>query len=237
MEEELKCFVCKEFYREPVLLPCGDAFCRACALSLQTSVQEGCTDYHEADKASVTSETDSGVVCGSRPGSYAGTPAVAAGSYSISYRVSCPVCDKEAFLDDGVENLPPFRVLRSIVSRFANVDHEPSVEEACQMCEGDKRFAVVRCEQCAVRYCADCRDAWHPARGPLAHHELRAPGSACTVHNVALSGYCTDCQVAVCSHCVQERHPTCDTQTLAEAARTQKVISLMNLLAIYSCDS
>lgn len=229
----MRCFVCKEFYREPVLLPCGHALCRGCAVRLQAAVPEGegaCSaDYQEADKASVSSETDSGVVCGSRPNSYAGTPATAA--YSISFTLSCPVCSKQVFLDDnGAEGLPPFRVMRTIVERFGGAATAPPAEEACQMCEGERRAAVVRCEQCSVRYCASCRDAWHPTRGPLAQHELRSLGTTCAEHGASPAVFCNACLVPICQRCVAERHATHDMQPLNSAARAHKVCVRLRFL-------
>ncbi|XP_063533248.1 E3 ubiquitin-protein ligase TRIM9 [Cydia strobilella] len=226
MEEELRCFVCKEFYREPVLLPCGHALCRLCGVNLQSPVHENdgasSTDYQEADKASVSSETDSGVVCGSRPNSFAGTPAAAA-YQSAAFTVTCPTCNKQVFLDDnGAEGLPPFRVMRTIVERFGGVAGAPPAEEACQMCEGERRVAVVRCEQCSVRYCASCRDAWHPTRGPLAQHELRTLGTTCSDHGSPPVLYCNSCLVPVCQRCVAERHSSHVTQPLSSAARAHK---------------
>ncbi|XP_049696303.1 E3 ubiquitin-protein ligase TRIM9 isoform X1 [Helicoverpa armigera] len=227
MEEEIRCFVCKEFYREPVLLPCGHALCRVCAVNLQTHIHEGdnpaaSNDYQEADKASVSSETDSGVVCGSRPNSYAGTPAAPAYS-SAAFTITCPSCSKLVYLDDnGAEGLPPFRVMRTIVERFGGVTGAPPAEEACQMCEGERRAAVVRCEQCSVRYCAGCRDAWHPTRGPLAQHELRPLGTTCADHGSPPVLYCNTCLVPICQRCLAERHSTHETQALSIAARAHK---------------
>lgn len=227
MEEEIRCCVCKEFYKEPVLLPCGHALCRACAVNLQTHIHEvdnstASNDYQEADKASVSSETDSGVVCGSRPNSYAGTPAAPAYS-TAAFTITCPSCSKLVYLDDnGAEGLPPFRVMRTIVERFGGVTGAPPAEEACQMCEGERRAAVVRCEQCSVRYCAGCRDAWHPTRGPLAQHELRALGTTCSDHGSPPVLYCNTCLVPICQRCHAERHSAHETQALPIAARAHK---------------
>lgn len=227
MEEEIRCIVCKEFYKEPVLLPCGHALCLRCGVRLQNPVPEGegaCSaDYQEADKASVSSETDSGVVCGSRPNSYAGTPA--APHYTNSaFCLVCPVCSKQVYLDDnGAEGLPPFRVMRTIVERFGGMSVAPSNEEACQMCEGERRAAVVRCEQCSVRYCTACREAWHPTRGPLAQHELRALGTTCLDHGSTPALFCNSCLLPICTKCSTERHAIHDTQPLQTAARAHKV--------------
>ncbi|XP_050673853.1 E3 ubiquitin-protein ligase TRIM9 [Leptidea sinapis] len=228
MEEELRCFLCKEFYREPVLLPCGHSLCRVCAVSVQTHVHDNdnasavASDYQEADKASVSSETDSGVVCGSRPNSYAGTTAAPVYS-STAFSITCPVCSKQVLLDEnGAEGLPPFRVMRTIVERFGGINIAPPAEEACQMCEGERRAAIVRCEQCSVRYCAGCRDAWHPIRGPLAQHELRALGTTCIDHGLSPVLYCNTCLIPICPRCLNERHSSHETQPLSNAARAHK---------------
>ncbi|VVC89930.1 unnamed protein product, partial [Leptidea sinapis] len=228
MEEELRCYLCKEFYREPVLLPCGHSLCRVCAVSVQTHVHDNdnasavASDYQEADKASVSSETDSGVVCGSRPNSYAGTTAAPVYS-STAFSITCPVCSKQVLLDEnGAEGLPPFRVMRTIVERFGGINIAPPAEEACQMCEGERRAAIVRCEQCSVRYCAGCRDAWHPIRGPLAQHELRALGTTCIDHGLSPVLYCNTCLIPICPRCLNERHSSHETQPLSNAARAHK---------------
>lgn len=38
MEDELRCFTCKQLYVNPVLLPCTHSICLACALDMQTSI-------------------------------------------------------------------------------------------------------------------------------------------------------------------------------------------------------
>lgn len=42
----------------------------------------------------------------------------------------------------------------------------------CQMCERNPKLATIKCEQCMVSYCANCREQFHPPRGPLANHIL-----------------------------------------------------------------
>ncbi|KAK3094014.1 hypothetical protein FSP39_022937 [Pinctada imbricata] len=93
MEEELKCPQCSMFYCSPLLLPCSHSICEKCAQDLQETsqhflppIEEGITpgqheneilrDFPDVDKISILSETDSGVVCNSRPSSYVGTPSI-----------------------------------------------------------------------------------------------------------------------------------------------------------------
>lgn len=229
MEDELRCFACKQFYCEPVLLSCGHALCRSCAIGVQSPTGEidnsssGSGDYQEADKESLSSETDSGVVCGSRPSSYAGVPTATIYS-NPSIVLTCPICSKQMLFDEhGADNLSSYRVMRNIVERYAGSAPSPTpIEEACQMCEGEKRAAVVRCEQCSVRYCTACRDAWHPTRGPLAQHVLKTIGTSCVEHAAAPTAYCKDCAVSACPRCVIDKHHNHDTLILASAARALK---------------
>ncbi|XP_058799312.1 E3 ubiquitin-protein ligase TRIM9 [Phymastichus coffea] len=211
MEDELRCPSCKKFFSEPVLLPCWHALCLQCAVGMQAppdSPPESTTDStnnsstggpgsdQEADKLSILSETDSGVVCssstastGSRPGSYVGTPGNG-GCFPPSggtLCLSCPLCQKTVFFDDGgAHNLPKYRAMQRIVDKYL---HAKNLKLMCQMCEKEPREATVACEQCEVLYCDSCRESCHPKRGPLATHNLGPPqGSWATSNGTASRG-------------------------------------------------
>ncbi|XP_059353298.1 E3 ubiquitin-protein ligase TRIM9-like isoform X2 [Daphnia carinata] len=92
MEDELKCPSCRQFFAQPVLLPCFHAMCLSCALQNQQPVVNNlashataheqqleqplpppptelqllselhCNDCNDSDQLSILSETDSGVV-------------------------------------------------------------------------------------------------------------------------------------------------------------------------------
>jgi len=164
MEDELRCPCCKELFVEPVLLPCWHALCLACAVNLQAppdSPPESTADSsnapgsdQEADKLSILSETDSGVVCSStstssRPGSYVGTPGN--GGFPPSggtLCLSCPICQKTVYFDEGgAHNLPKYRAMQHIVDKY---QESRNSRLQCQMCEGEPRDATVACEQCEV---------------------------------------------------------------------------------------
>lgn len=149
---------------EPVLLPCWHALCLSCAVNLQAppdSPPESTADSsnapgsdQEADKLSILSETDSGVVCSStstssRPGSYVGTPGN--GGFPPSggtLCLSCPVCQKTVYFDEGgAHNLPKYRAMQHIVDKY---QESRNTRMQCQMCEGEPRDATVACEQCEV---------------------------------------------------------------------------------------
>ncbi|KAF4521223.1 hypothetical protein B566_EDAN005434 [Ephemera danica] len=219
MEEELRCPTCKQFYSNPVLLPCYHALCLACAVNSQqqstnnphavagpsttqnhhhagaastsssssdtaSETAPGEQDCPDIDKLSILSETDSGVVCNSRPNSYVGTPNNMQGILlfpplqSISaLSLTCPVCHKVVYFDEnGAHNLPRYRAMSNIVEKYTEgrrLQQQFTQRVPCQLCAEDPpRQAIVRCEQCDVWYCEPCREGCHPARGPLAKHTL-----------------------------------------------------------------
>ncbi|XP_011504650.1 PREDICTED: E3 ubiquitin-protein ligase TRIM9 [Ceratosolen solmsi marchali] len=270
MEDELRCPACKKLLSEPVLLPCWHALCLGCAMGMQAvpdsppessgdSVGAAPGSDQEADKLSILSETDSGVVCssststGSRPGSYVGTPGNG-GCFPPSggtLCLSCPVCQKTVFFDEGgAHNLPKYRAMQRIVDKYVEARN---VKLMCQMCEGEPQEATVACEQCEVLYCESCRESCHPKRGPLAthklgpaqgswsggmgpmqkqrsHHENGNPG--CLEHvGETVSLYCALCKIAACGLCLRDRHTAHphDVLPLAAACKAQKTELSQNL--------
>jgi tripartite motif-containing protein 9/67 len=251
MEEELRCPACKQFFNNPVLLPCYHALCISCAVHLQQPAQNNAAsstnssenaesvasgssgDYQESDKLSILSETDSGVVCTSRPNSYVGTPNGLLFPSALS--LSCPVCHKLVYFDEnGAHNLPKYRVMQGIVEKYSELKN---LTLKCQMCETEPaKEATVMCEQCEVLYCETCRESCHPARGPLAKHVLAEP-KRCSGHIVRskdgkcadhpeenLNMYCLVCKIGVCALCLMDsRHASHDVQALAIMCKAQKV--------------
>lgn len=195
------------------------------------------SDQDQADKVSILSEADSGVICyNSRPNSYAGTPNLQGLLFPPSgsvYSLACPICRKVVFFDEaGARNLPAYRSMESIVDRFCE-------REAlrCQMCDtSTPRVASVVCEQCEIRYCDVCRDLCHPLRGPLAKHNLTKPRGAsqvresiCIDHSEPLTMFCTGCKLATCSQCLNEqRHSSHDVQAISQICKAQKVCIFFN---------
>ncbi|XP_042144092.1 E3 ubiquitin-protein ligase TRIM9 [Ixodes scapularis] len=217
-------------------------------------------DYPDGDKLSLLSETDSGVVCTSRPNSYVGTPNLQGvamfppmllqGGVAL-LSLACPECHKLVYLDEnGAHNLARNRALQNIVDKYGETRRLPV---ACQLCEADRpREASVMCDQCEVFYCDECRENCHPARGPLAKHTLLEPqqgkkalraralgGNAgrdakCSEHgDEALSMYCMVCKAAACVLCLQDgRHANHDVQPLGSMCKAQKTELSQNLQAL-----
>lgn len=251
MEEELKCAICKHFFNNPVLLPCSHSLCLNCAVnSQQTHTQsqseepENSADYPDGDKVSLLSETDSGVVCNSRPNSYVGTPNLQGilipPLQTSALSLTCPLCQKVIYFDEnGAHNLPKNRALLNIVDRY---EEGKNLTVKCQLCEGNPKDAAVMCEQCEVFYCEVCRDNCHPSRGPLAKHSLVTPQQGkgeiraksrnketkCFEHTEeTLSSYCMLCKTSLCPLCLKEgRHSNHDVHPLGSMCKNMKVCFL-----------
>lgn len=256
MEEELKCPVCKQLFNNPVLLPCYHSLCLNCAVHIQQPAQhvqpsseenisnlnDISVDYPDVDKLSIVSETDSGVVCNSRPNSYVGTPNIQGILFpplqTNALSLTCPACHKIIYFDEnGAHNLLKNRAMQNIVDKYGE---SKNLAIKCQLCEGENpNEATVMCEQCEVFYCDACRENCHPARGPLAKHALVGPqqGKAslrarnrgkqvfCADHvEETLGMYCMVCKVPVCAMCMQDgRHTSHDVQALSAMCKAHKV--------------
>jgi len=116
-------------------------------------------DYPEVDKLSLLSETDSGVVCTSRPNSYVGTPSQVFPA-AAALALACPVvqCGKVVYFDEnGALNLPKYRAMQNIVDKYRDVRQ---LVVSCQLCETQPPSeATVLCEQCEVSVFNPCRSS------------------------------------------------------------------------------
>jgi tripartite motif-containing protein 9/67 len=241
MEEELRCPVCKELFNNPVLMPCYHALCLNCAVTLQAPAATGQEQVaEEVDKLSILSETDSGVVCTSRPNSYVGTPNIQGILFpplsSSALSLACPVCSKTVYFDEnGAHNLPKYRAMQNIVYKYGEAKE---LSPKCELCPKEPaRPATVVCEQCEVLYCEECREHCHPARGALAKHVLLAPSRSAELRTRTasrellcpdhpedhLSFYCMLCKVPVCAICRDTRHTSHDVQAVNTMCKAQKV--------------
>lgn len=257
MEDELRCPSCKQFFNNPVLLPCYHSLCLNCAILLQqpahhhtepvensggsTSTSSTASDHQDVDKLSILSETDSGVVCSSssRPNSYVGTPNFHSSPLANSmFSLCCTACRKTFYFDEhGANNLIKYRLLQNIVDKYGE---SKNIVLKCQLCEQvPADDATVICEQCEILYCEKCRENCHPARGPLAKHNLlnatagktalrnkhKSKEMCCDEHpSETLTFFCQVCRLPVCNRCMLEnRHVQHDVQPISAVCKAQKV--------------
>ncbi|VDO60553.1 unnamed protein product [Schistosoma margrebowiei] len=217
----------------------------------------GCTSIipSDSDQMSVVSETDSGVIVSSRPGSYVGrlpviicsstsglgpsqTYSISSSSISqVSSGLICPICNHVVglFDDKGLSHLPRNQTNKTEV-----------IEQNC--------LATFWCEQCEIFYCTRCREKCHPARGPLNRHALhsategvkiirqkqRNQPTPCMSHlNIIPNLYCVNCHIPVCNECISndnsqtfETHSKHEILPLIGVCKSRKVsvIILVNQL-------
>jgi hypothetical protein len=239
MEEELKCPVCRRVYTKPVLLPCSHSLCVACALSLQepaanhlpqTTLEDGTPlpsdqisllDFPDMDKLSIVSETDSGVVCNSRPSSYVGTPSVAnifiQSLQSCSWAIRCLVCQRLVFLEDsGALSLPCNRALECIVDKYY---HRKKVQAKCDKCLDGGEGSSSSSSSNIIK----------------AEAGKEGGGSSSKKEAAAATVMCAECEIFYCDACRDAHHPATGamskhnlvdpTQGISMRSRKQQLIT------------
>lgn len=143
--------------------------------------------------------------------------------------------------ETGFQSLPRNRVLDIIVEKLG--DHsarDENVSQKCELCDSESpKDATIVCEQCEVYYCDSCREHCHPARGPLAKHNLVDPEKGrillhsklkqkdqkCYEHTEeVLSLYCLTCKIPMCIICHQDGpHINHESQAIGAMCKSHKV--------------
>ena len=223
MDEELKCPVCRRVFTKPVLLPCSHSMCVACALSLQgpasrhlpqTTMDDRAPlpgdqifipEMPDLDKLSIVSETDSGVVCDSRPSSYVGTPSVASifiqSLQSCSWAIRCIVCDRLVFLEDsGVLSLPTNRALECIVDKYHRAK---KIEPRCDKCSE----AFVLSSKLTSEF--DEKPEWDRMES-ISDVRCDNISGQCAVPEATIM--CVQCDVFYCEECLAKCHSNTESK-------------------------
>jgi tripartite motif-containing protein 9/67 len=183
-------------------------------------------------------------------------PPLPACSLYSSY-LPCPKCSLMIYMNDlGVDSLSKNTCLENIVERYTEAR---KLTLKCQMCPPasltvssencnnssraagvKEKDAVFMCEQCEIYYCEECKDAFHPMRGPLSKHELVSPKvgrdlvrrknrskeSKCAEHaSENANYYCLLCKCSCCNLCVTEdsTHLNHQIQPINGFCKSQKV--------------
>ncbi len=241
MDYELRCPSCKDYYQSPVYLPCSHSLCYTCALNslrpeLQANSLLNVSFASDLDKFSLTSDNDSGISSSSRPSSLLLPPVLPKISFLSHQKLSstylqCPTCSKIIPLDQlGVKNLPKNRLLAEIINRYHGEKSSSSQQQnpTCQLCHPlTARFITRICEQCQIGYCNQCREQYHPMRGPYSKHTFRElienqEKLFCSDHFTQLADfYCLHCRSECCRQCF--RHNNHEMIPLDQAVKFYKV--------------
>ena len=234
MENELICPVCREFFKDPVALPCSHNLCFDCA---KKSVASANPESQHNDGASDDSgylsigEFQQMCLTSNRPPHPLPFP---------QFILTCSSCSQNYGLDErGLDSLPRNLILEGLVQRFQAKNNELE----CQLCESQPATkAAWMCEQCQVAYCESCLNVYHPKRGPLAKHSLVRPVPDKVAQNSSksrsilkcieheeenISMYCTHCKCPVCYLCFEGgRHSGHEAKALGLMFKEQKVNKL-----------
>ncbi|TGZ59216.1 hypothetical protein CRM22_009213 [Opisthorchis felineus] len=162
--------------------------------------------HSDSDQVSVLSETDSGVVVTSRPGSYIARTSVLASHSNgpssslntITHGLICPACNRIiALLDDkGIGHLPRNRALERVVFKFASPE---------MLQQNLIETTVVNTETFPL---LSATDPLNRPGGPLCQLcEEPEKGASEQTGNVA-SVWCEQCEIFYCTSCREKCHPS-----------------------------
>jgi tripartite motif-containing protein 9/67 len=256
MDFELRCPLCKEYYQSPVYLPCSHSLCYGCALNsirpiISTEQNNSLLNISFAsdlDKLSLASDHDSGISSSSRPSSLLLPPVlpeilslstISNHQKTYSTFLQCPLCSKMIYMDiSGVKSLSKNRLLSDIVNRYHKEKSSKQQTPKCQLCHPSKEQSITTvCEQCQIGYCDQCREQYHPMRGPYLKHIFIDPIGQlsnqneiffCQDHADHLANfYCLHCRSECCQQC--PKHTNHEIITIHQAAKIFKVSSLVNV--------
>ena len=143
--------------------------------------------------------------------------------------ITCPICREETKLPTGVvEKLPKY-----------GLNKESS--GICGVClQHNKQVKVThKCDQCPGKMiCGSCADM-HSLLPPLMSHKIKIikedeslKADICQVHTQPLDYYCSECQIALCFHCMfikeHKGHENKITDTEQGVSVMKKVIEGIN---------
>ncbi|KAG5270855.1 hypothetical protein AALO_G00173050 [Alosa alosa] len=255
MERELRCPVCDEMVKQPIVLPCLHSVCVLCAA--EVLVQRGypppdlppepntptSSPHTRSPRHARRPPPKSGLdrvlktVCGSYPGRRRkDTP-------PLLMLFPCPLCKKDVELGEkGLIDCLRNLTLERIVERYRHSVSIGSMAVMCQFCKPPQPLEASKgCADCKANFCNECFKLYHPWGTPRATHEhilpthnFRPKVLVCPEHEQErLQFYCRVCQRLLCSLCKLRRvHSGHKVLPIAQAYQTlkEKITKEMNLV-------
>ncbi|XP_043936082.1 tripartite motif-containing protein 46 [Protopterus annectens] len=255
IEQELICAICKEMYKQPVILPCAHNVCQMCASEIL--VQHGYIVNDPNSEPSSPASTPAtrsprlGRRVNPKPerldrlikagfGTYPGRKRGAGHTQTVNF--PCPTCQRDVDLGErGLGNLFRNLTLERIVERFRQTVNINSVI-MCQFCKPPQQEATKGCIECKASYCNECFKLCHPWGTQKAQHEpipptvsFRPKGLVCPEHKEEVSHYCKTCQRLICQICKVRRthtgHKIAHTTNVYQALKDKLGKSISFILA------
>uniref|UniRef100_A0A3B1IMR1 Tripartite motif containing 46 n=1 Tax=Astyanax mexicanus TaxID=7994 RepID=A0A3B1IMR1_ASTMX len=248
MERELRCPVCEEMVKQPIVLPCLHSVCVLCAA--EVLVQRGYPPPElppEPNTPTSSPNTRSprqarrpppktdrldrvlrtGVFCGTYPGRRRKDTPV------LTMMFPCPTCRSDVELGErGLMDCLRNLTLERIVERYRHTISLGSMAVMCQFCKPPQTLEATKgCADCRANFCNECFKLYHPWGTPRAQHEHILPTHSfrpkllvCVEHEQErLQFYCRSCQRLLCALCKLRRvHSGHKVMPIAQAYQTLK---------------
>nr|XP_057940823.1 tripartite motif-containing protein 46 isoform X2 [Doryrhamphus excisus] len=229
MEQELRCPVCDDTVKQPILLPCQHSVCLLCAADVLVQRGYPPPDLPPEPQSPASTPNSRSPRQPRRPAPR--TPdhldrllRTACSTYPGRRRKDaapppmlfpCPSCHEDVELGErGLTDCPRNLTLERIVERFRHTLSLGSVAIMCAFCKPPQCLEATKgCADCKANFCNECFKLYHPWGTPRAQHEHILPTNnfrpkvlTCTEHEQErLQWYCCSCQRSLCSLCKPRR--------------------------------
>ncbi|XP_064204656.1 tripartite motif-containing protein 46-like isoform X2 [Anguilla rostrata] len=246
MERELRCPVCTELVKQPIVLPCQHSVCLLCASGVLVQNGYPAPDLPPEPNSPASTPNTRSPRQARRPAPKADRVdrvlRAGFGTYPGRRRKEgpppvvlfpCPPCQREVELGErGLADCLRNLTLERIVERYRHTVSLGSVAVMCQFCKPPQALEATKgCADCRSSFCNECFKLYHPWGTPRAQHEhvlptlnFRPKVLSCPEHEQErLQFYCKSCQRLLCSLCKLRRAHTGHRVTpVAHAYQTLK---------------
>ncbi|MCI4374783.1 hypothetical protein PGIGA_G00009940 [Pangasianodon gigas] len=246
MERELRCPVCEEMMKQPIVLPCLHSVCVLCAA--EVLVQRGYPPPELPQEPNTPTSSPSTrsprharrpppktdrlervlkTVCGTYPGRRRKD------TIPLNMLFPCPTCCRDVELGDrGLADCLRNLTLERIIERYRQTVSLGSMAVMCQFCKPPQALEATKgCADCRANFCNECFKLYHPWGTPRAQHEHILPTHSfrpkllvCVEHEQErMQFYCRSCQRLLCALCKLRRvHNGHKVMPIAQAYQTLK---------------
>ncbi|XP_077577865.1 tripartite motif-containing protein 46 [Stigmatopora nigra] len=229
MEKELRCPVCNDMVKQPILLPCQHSVCLLCAADVL--VQRGFPPPDLPPEPRSPASTPNSrsprqprrptprtpdhlerilrTACSTHPGRRRKDTA------PPPIPFPCPTCQRDVELGEkGLTDCPRNLTLERIVERYRLTLSLGSMAIMCAFCKAPNSLEATKgCADCKANFCNECFKLYHPWGTPRAQHEHILPTNnfrpkvlTCTEHEQErLQWYCCTCRRLLCPLCKLRR--------------------------------
>ncbi|KAI5105859.1 tripartite motif-containing protein 46 isoform X1, partial [Silurus meridionalis] len=228
MERELRCPVCEDLVKQPIVLPCLHSVCVLCAAEVlvqrgypppdlpaepntPTSSPSTRSPRHARRPPPKTDRLERVLktVCGTYPGRRRKD------TVPLNMLFPCPTCCRDVELGErGLADCLRNLTLERIIERYRQTVSLGSMAVICQFCKPPQALEATKgCADCRANFCNECFKLYHPWGTPRAQHEHVLPTHSfrpkvlvCVEHEQErMQFYCRSCQRLLCALCKLRR--------------------------------